>query len=281
MSLGYPVIVFLLMLTSLSTIILLAKQNSKKEKEKEEEASDDVAASTFSHASGFYPENFTLKLSSQKKATIYYTLDSSDPKTSNTSKEFKDDILIYDRSLEPNIYSAYGEDDDSPLSISRFQKYYHPPNYPVEKAMVVRAVAKNGNGNFSEVVSETYFVTDKDLNRYKNITVISLVTNPDNLFSPDYGIYVTGTMFQEWKNSKDFVPNLVFGSDPRLKGNFYMRGSDWEREAHFTIFEKGKVVVQQNVGIRIKGNFSRIVPQKSFNIYAKKNMEKLLLIQIY
>jgi hypothetical protein len=81
-------------------------------------------------------------------------------------------------------------------------------------------------------------------------------------------------MFQEWKNSKDFVPNLVFGSDPRLKGNFYMRGSDWEREAHFTIFEKGKVVVQQNVGIRIKGNFSRIVPQKSFNIYAKKKYGK-------
>jgi hypothetical protein len=140
--------------------------------------------------------------------------------------------------------------------------------------MVIRAVAKNKNGNYSEVVSETYFVTDKDLNRYKNLTVISLVTDPDNLFSPDYGIYVTGTMFQEWKNSKDFVPNLVFGSDPRLKGNFYMRGSDWEREAHFTIFEKGKVVVQQNVGIRIKGNYSRIVPQKSFNIYAKKKYGK-------
>ena len=131
------------MITSLSTIILLAKQNSEKEKEKEEEASDDVAAPTFSHASGFYPENFTLKLSSDKKTTIYYTVDSSNPKTSNTSKEFKDDILIYDRSLEPNIYSAYGEDDDSPLSISRFQKYYHPPDYPVEKAMVIRAVAKD------------------------------------------------------------------------------------------------------------------------------------------
>ena len=265
---------FLFLIVSLSTILLLSNQKEEKEKEKEEETNEDLTPPIFSHASGFYPENFTLKLSSQKKATIYYTLDSSDPKTSNTSKEFTDGILIYDRSSEPNIYSIYGEDDDSPLSISRFQKYYHPPNYPVEKAMVVRAVAKNGNGNFSEVVSETYFVTDKDLNRYKNITVISLVTNPDNLFSPDYGIYVTGTMFQEWKNSKDFVPNLVFGSDPRLKGNFYMRGSDWEREAHFTIFEKGKVVVQQNVGIRIKGNFSRIVPQKSFNIYAKKKYGK-------
>ena len=85
--------------------------------------------------------------------------------------------------------------------------------------MVIRAVAKNENGNYSEVVSETYFVTDKDLNRYKDLTVISLVTDPDNLFSPDTGIYVTGTMFQEWKNSPDYIPNLVF-SDPRIKGNF-------------------------------------------------------------
>ena len=139
--------------------------------------------------------------------------------------------------------------------------------------MVVRAVAKDEKGNFSEVVSETYFVTDKDLNRYKDYTVISLVTNPDNLFSPDYGIYVTGTMFQEWKNSEDYIPYLIFG-DSRIKGNFYMKGSDWEREAQFTLFDKGEVAVQQNVGIRIKGNYSRIVPQKSFNIYAKKKYGK-------
>jgi hypothetical protein len=53
-----------------------------------------------------------------------------------------------------------------------------------------------------------------------------------------------------------------------------LKGSDWEREALLTIFDKGKVVVQQNAGIRIKGAFSRIVPQKSFNIYAKKKYGK-------
>ena len=264
MSPRYLIILILFLITNLPTLLYLSKKG---------EDNGDIKPPTFSHTSGFYPGNFTLKLSSEKKAVIYYTVDSSNPKTSNTSKEFKDGILIYDRSLEPNIYSAYGEDDDSPLSISRFQPYYHPPNYPVKKAMVIRAVAKNKNGNYSEVVTETYFVTDKDLNKYKNLTVISLVTDPDNLFSPDYGIYVTGTMFQEWKNSEDYIPNLIFG-DKRIKGNFYMKGSDWEREALFTMFEKGKVVVQQNVGIRIKGNYSRIVPQKSFNIYAKKKYGK-------
>ena len=260
---------FLFLIAGLSTIIYLTK-----EKEKEEANDDDITAPTFSHTSGFYPENFTLKLTSGKKTTIYYTVDSSDPKTSNTSIEYKDSILIYDRSSEPNIYSSLGQDDDSPISISRFQGYYHPPSNPVEKAMVIRAVAKNSKGNYSEVVSETFFVTDKDLNKYKDRTVISLVTDPDNLFSPDYGIYVTGNMFIEWKNSDEYDPSLMYGNDPRLKGNFYMKGSDWEREASFTLFDKGKIEVQQNLGIRLKGHYSRIVPQKSFNLYAKKKYGK-------
>jgi hypothetical protein len=76
-------------------------------------------------------------------------------------------------------------------------------------------------------------------------------------------------MYQEWKKSPDYIPDLIFG-DERIKANFFMRGSDWEREALLTLFDKGKILVQQNVGIRIKGNYSRIAPQKSFNIYAKK-----------
>ena len=76
-------------------------------------------------------------------------------------------------------------------------------------------------------------------------------------------------MFQEWKNSNEFIPYLIIG-DERLKGNFYMRGSDWERETFLTFFDKGEVIPQQNVGIRINGNYSIILPQKSFNIYAKK-----------
>ena len=52
----------------------------------------------FSRISGFYQEEFKLKLSSEENTTIYYTLDSTDPKTSQTTQEFKDYIRIYDRS---------------------------------------------------------------------------------------------------------------------------------------------------------------------------------------
>ena len=138
----------------------------------------------FSRISGFYPENFKLKLSSEENTTIYYTVDSSDPRSSPTAKEYKDYILIYDKSSEPNIYSSIKENEDSPVSVSRGNRF-NGPAYPIDKAMVVRAVAKNAKGEFSDINSETYFVTTNDLFQYQDQTVISIVTNPENLFDPE------------------------------------------------------------------------------------------------
>jgi len=226
----------------------------------------------FSRVSGFYPQNFKLKLSSEENTKIYFTLDSSDPKTSPTSQEFKDYILIYDRSLEPNIFSSYGEDDDSPISISRGHRY-KGVQHLVDKAMIVRAVSKNEKGEFSQVITKTYFVTNEDLYKYEDATVISLVTDPENLFNPDFGIYVTGTMYQEWKNSEEYDPKQKLW-DKNSKCNFFMKGTEWEREAFLTIFDKGEMILQQNVGIRVKGGATRNYPAKSFNIYARKKYGK-------
>ena len=226
----------------------------------------------FSRISGFYPDNFKLKLNSEEDTTIYYTLDSTDPKTSNTSVIFKDYILIYDKTSEPNIYSSYYEDENSTVSISRGHRY-KSPQFPVDKAMIVRAVAKNREGLFSDVVTKVYFVTNENLYKYQDLTIASLVTNPENLFSPDIGIYVTGTMYQQWKNSEDYDPSIKLW-DKNTKCNFFMRGSEWEREAFFTIFEKGEIILQQNIGIRVKGAATRNYPQKSFNLYARKKYGK-------
>ena len=229
----------------------------------------------FSRISGFYQEEFKLKLSSEENTTIYYTLDSTDPKTSPTTQEFKDYILIYDRSSEPNIYSAFCEDEDSPVSISRFHGF-KSPQYPVDKAMIVRAVAKNSKGEFSEVASKTYFVTTGDLYKYQDLTIISMVTDPENLFSPDKGIYVTGTMYQDWKKSDEYDP-FIKPWDKNTKCNYFMKGSEWEREAFLTIFDKGEISLQQNIGIRIKGAATRNYPAKSFNVFARKKYGKVTL----
>ena len=238
----------------------------------EEEQEKGIITPRFSKISGFYPEAFKLKLSSEKDNTIYYTVDASDPRKSNTTKEFKDYILIYDRTNEPNVYANINENEDSPASVSRGNNFKGPV-YPVDKAFVVRAVAKNSKGEFSGISSRTYFVTTDELAVYQDCTVVSIVTNPENLFDPDIGIYVTGTMYQEWKKSEDYNPKQS-PWDINGKCNFFQRGKEWEREAFVTIFEKGEKFVQQNMGIRIKGASTRNNPGKSFNLYAKEKYGK-------
>ena len=92
---------------------LRIKEEEEQEKEEEEEEDEKEEKSNinppqFSRVSGFYPEDFKLKLMSKEKYEIYYTDDSTDPRTSNSSQKYKDYILICDKSLEPNIYSAIG-----------------------------------------------------------------------------------------------------------------------------------------------------------------------------
>ena len=249
------------------------EEEIEEEIEKEEEENESkVKPPKFSRVSGFYPEEFKLRIQSEENTKIYYTLDSTDPTTSETSQEYKDYILIYDRTQEPNDISSIIEDEQSPVSISRDTRY-KPPNYPVDKAMIIRAVAKDEDGDYSPVVTKVYFVTDEDLQKYEDLTVISLVTNPESLIDPDTGIYITGTMYQEWKLTDDFDPTLKKW-DERTRCNYYMRGSEWERRASLTIFDKGQICVQQDVGIRIKGRASRNHAQKSFNLNARKKYGK-------
>ena len=199
----------------------------------------------FSNISGFYPENFRLKLFSEENTEIFYTDDSSNPINSTTRKKYKDSILIYDKSSEQNIYSSM---------VDSFQ----PPSYPVDKAMIIRAVTKNSKEEFSDIISKTYFITNENLYKYQDLTVISIVTNPDNFFDPNYGIYVKGNMNKEAQN----------------RANYKMRGKEWEREVILTIFDKGEKIVEQKVGIRIKGTATRKMPGKSFNIFARKKYGK-------
>ena len=268
------IIIYLFILISFSLELrdlrIIDSEDDLPKEEKEEKTL--IKPPGFSKISGFYPDNCKLKLSSEEGTTIYFTLDSTDPRTSETALEYKDYILIYDRTLEPNIYANINENEDSPVSISRGNGFKGPV-YPVDKAMVIRAVAKNSKGEFSEVNTKTYWVTNEDLAQYEDLTVISLVTNPENLFDPDIGIYVTGTMYQEWKKSEDYDPKQN-PWDKNGKCNYYMRGAEWEREAHLTIFEKGERVIQQNIGIRLKGASTRNNAGKSFNLHARKEYGK-------
>ena len=210
-------------------------------------------------------------ISSSNNAEIYFTTDGSDPLNSKTVQIYKEQIKIYDKSGEPNFYSEIGNDPESPLFIGPLTGYKRP-KYLLDKAMIVRAYCKNEEGQ-SKIISHSYFVTSGNLEQYKNNTVISIVTNPENLFDPVKGIYVVGYDYlEEKKKLTEFDIDLYWKIIESC--NYSKRGKEWEREASIAIFEKGTLLVHQNLGIRIKGASTRSAAGKSFNLFFKDKYGK-------
>lgn len=82
------------------------------------------------------------------------------------------------------------------------------------------------------------------------VEVVSIVTDPDHLFSDEEGIYV-----------KDPA------SDPSAK---YSGWRETEQEAHVEIFGlDGSTVVSQGCGIKLHGQYSRAEAQKAFKVIAR------------
>lgn len=226
-----------------------------------------VAEPVFSMSPGFYEAKDELQLTLSAADTIYYTLDSTDPTCSDTAKVYNGAIPMYDRSSDPNVYSRYQHDNTAQSIILKTN--YIASSSLFDKATVVRAAAKNADGTFSKVVTNTFFVMDRDkLKFYSDIPVVSMVTDPDNLFDPDKGIYVCGNQYLEWLRAN---PNKANKSewDSDNVANFFSKGKEWERPANVTLFENGKFGFSQDLGVRIKGASTRNSQNKSFNLFAR------------
>ena len=204
-----------------------------------------------SHQSGFYANPFALLLSTRKDATIFYTIDASAP--DENSIRYTSPIEIYDVSQNPNVYAS----KDGISSIDVFI-----PDSPVDKCVVIRAVAIDSAGNRSAEICQTFFTGYNFKEGYKDVPIISLVVDPDSLYDYENGIYVTGKIYDESEHT---------GYPEQHPANYSQKGGEWERAANFTYFESDKTFsFSQVIGIRIHGGWSRAFNQKSFNLYARK-----------
>lgn len=92
-----------------------------------------------------------------------------------------------------------------------------------------------------------------------SLPIVCLSTAKGNLFDPVRGIYSKGA-------NADSIP-------PYFGANFWKKRR--ERATYIEMYdEKGELVVDQQVGIRIFGGFSRSLAQKSFSVYARKSYGK-------
>ena len=223
------------------------------------ELRDELSASvSFSKESGFYDKAFELSMSTENGLRIRYTLDGSEP--SADSQEYTGPIRIDDVSSEPNVYSA---SEDAAVRI-------YPPKKPVDKAVVVRAAAFDESGKKSDSYTAVYFVGYDKKDKYSGMSVVSLVSDPEGLFSFDNGIYVLGKTYADYVSSgaeKTYDKAGIWWWTP---GNYHLRGRQAERAAEATFFDEDhSIELTQRLGIRIKGGGSRGYAQKSFNLFAR------------
>lgn len=211
----------------------------------------------FSVEGGFYDTEFMLELSSISGSDILYTIDGSDPRTSASAKTYTDKINIYDNTNEPNKYSAVTD-----ITLGD----YKAPKYNVDKGIVIRAVCRNADGSFGNVVTNSYFI-GKNSDFYTDFKVVSLSTDSSNLFDEDTGIYMVGSKFHNLVASGQFV--LKDNNDASNPTNYNQDGIENEIPVNVQVFEKGKLAYTGDVGARISGNWSRGYAQKSIRLYAR------------
>ena len=248
----------------------------------------------FSMESGIYAAEFTLKIGVPEGYTVRYTTDGSDPTDSNTAKRYTDGIAITDRKHDKNVVSAvepvlfsgnFNRPDKSKKDFLCSNRA--PDDEAVDKCTVIRAAFIDANGNAVTTKSATYFIgtTEEHIKGLaescaaagQSLAVISISMNYDDLFDSTTGIYVKGDIFED--ALKDYLKHngrLDDGETARsLDANYKQRGRDWERPANMTMFEfspeGATVVLSQNCGIRVQGNYSRSDLQKGLRLYARSD----------
>ncbi|MFB9864453.1 CotH kinase family protein [Rufibacter immobilis] len=239
-------------------VALFVGRNLDLEQKTSIQVSFEMPVPTFSHSSGFYNKEFLLSMSCKNpSAKIYFTLDGSTP-TIHSFQYFKP-FLVKDRTDEPNKLSE--------IKTAPVFKY---PLYNVFKGVIIRAIAVVNDSVSSKDVSASFFVHSKGRNRY-SLPVISLITDPDNIFGYKSGIYVMGSTADD----KDYYLRNSLRIDNYKRGfpaNYKRRGKNWYRPVALTFFDvdtnKG-FATQAKVGIH--GNASREQQHKSLKIIVESS----------
>ncbi|HOT97429.1 MAG TPA: CotH kinase family protein [bacterium] len=147
----------------------------------------------------------------------------------------------------PGATIRYSRDGSEPDSLSLICS----GSLGIGRTTVIRARAFAPGLDPSPITTATYILGQPPA----PLPVISLTTDPYNLWDQEYGIYVLGTSYTN--------------EDPYFGANFW---EDWERPVHIEFFEPGGALgFSQDAGVKIFGAWSRARPQKSLALFARQS----------
>lgn len=188
----------------------------------------------FSLKENFYQETQELVLYSQTEGTIYYTLDGSTPNT------------------ESQVYQ-------SAITLAAGKTTEAMKVYPVS------ACVYGADGTSSEICVHTYFMC-KGIEERFNTYVVSITSDPYNLYDYEYGIFVGGKIMDDYLAEH---PNETV--DGKTPANYHMKGDESERPVYVEILSSdGTTVINQDAGIRTYGGWSRSADQIPMKLFARK-----------
>lgn len=214
----------------------------------------------FSKKAGFYDDDFYLRIFAPA-SEIYYTLDGTEP--TRESYKYEGPLLIYDATQNENTYSMQTNVSGNFLEVDT---RYKAPNYLIDKCTVIKVAYYDAEGKRSETEERAYFVNFEEKLGYRDINIISITVEPEELFGEERGIYVLGDTFENYAAEVDISEH----HDYVWEANYKNSGKEWEREAYIQVFDTEKeLVLSQSVGMRIQGGVSRSFYPKSLNIYAR------------
>ena len=238
----------------------------------------------FSHPPGFYEQGFELEIiAPMEGASIYYTLDGSEPDPWQAEPQF-----FYFK----NQYPTHPGDNSGPLLERGFQRqsyngpitipatfeqeiprclinttFNHGPVVPHQSPLqgtVVRALAmKEGYLPGREAIA-SFFVQEGISQRF-SLPVVSLTLPDSALFEYSRGVYVAGETFDQWRQQEPDRPVW-----PGAPANWNALGADAERAVQVEYFSpEGERLWQQGLGLRLHGGWSRSTAKKSLRLYAR------------
>ncbi|MBL0064348.1 MAG: CotH kinase family protein [Bacteroidetes bacterium] len=229
---------------------------------------DSTGVPVFSTGSGYFDQPVDLSITAPAGATILYTTDGSDP--SDKSNVYTGTIhLDYDSIPvgQPELNITASQSYHQPYSYIRTSPvwqdgptiaFWRKPTGTVFKAHIIRARVYDPLKGLGPIKTHSYFIHPQMTTGRYTLPVVSLVTDPGNLFDYYKGIYIPGASFK----------------DSSWTGNYEFKGRASEKPFHFEYFdEHGVKQLSQSIGVRVRGEWIRAVGQKALTLYARSEYD--------